>query len=363
MKKDFLIAGALTAYSVYKGAHSIPISLIAGIITTVVWWGCNEIWHSDSKKTKRIFQASFLIIGSVTLFIASTKYISNQKLKSYIPQDQLEQFQKTYVDHTKTNIKQFIQERILKLKVLTLDNDISLRDLIDESRKINEFLEDPWINDFEEEDLNALKDLHKIIIEALLDGLQKNNIDISAFVRAERLATVIKKMVLNKDQIALLKPLALGNLVQFAQRLRKIPSTKEGRASFKRAFSFDDCQLLEPLINDPEFKNLAIDIFRSRTNQIEVFLGNSLKLDFNRYIEVFIPKLSETVEGKKKILNDLKQVNKITLFFVETIINIAEINNEKEYNLDDLIKKAQPLLNSKVNQTIKSSSFNNFIIQ
>lgn len=34
MKKDFFIAGAFTSYAVYKG-HSIPISLVAGIITTL----------------------------------------------------------------------------------------------------------------------------------------------------------------------------------------------------------------------------------------------------------------------------------------------------------------------------------------
>jgi hypothetical protein len=329
----------------------------------MVWWGGSKIWHTSLEKGDRILKVLLLIAGGITLFIVSVKFIYNHKLKSYIPQNQLLEHQKLYQEHTKNDIKRFTQERLLQLKILTSDNGASLHDLVSEVELIDNFLADPWINDFNEADLNILRNLHEQIVQTVLRGLQDNKLDDSWFVKAVKYGSISRKMVYNRDQIKLLKPLATDDLMLYFKNLKNMLLTKDGRASFKRAFIFEDGTLIESVIDDPIFQTFAVDIFRYRINQIQSFFGDWVKVDFSKYIEVFIPQLSKTIEGKKEIIKDIRLLDRMIKLYAETIADLAEMEHGKDVNFDHVREQAKAFLHKKINLMFTSSSFNNLILQ
>lgn len=317
-------------------------SLLIGILT----WGVNKIWRLSFSKLTRLTLIALLWLSYVGIFYLAVKCNMEKKIDNFIPEEVICQLKESYEEHKKINIQDSISEEILR--EITEEEYIKVTDLLELLRQINYILSDPWVNDFEEDKINSLHSLRTLIAESIRSSFETNDTEaMTSFNEAEKFEAFFEGQVLNKDQIKFYKLLINQGSRPAIEYIESLFFTEEGLRILENLLCNKNqfiatINFLEKSIDSDIFTDIVRSTLVNLFQQIEMFSGRSLKTHTKEKINNHITHSIDTIERRKKIIEDIEKISNVFYLSIESISSLARTNRNNTYEeQSNLIKQAQ----------------------
>jgi len=320
----FGISNLLLGLTKATGSGPYLISFLLGWIIAGVLFGLifGWIWTKIKNKFVRTVLVIFciLLVGQklekVQSFTkkACFKSACSKKLRS--KQNEAYAFlnaifldlRSSFQDAKKVDLKQAIDgvgERLNKEDATTLTYFEELEKLAELQQKV-----DVWINDFDKKDVEAFYNLLEHIILTLKTEY-KDSPELLEDIRAMELANnFYKDFVYSKENLEILKEfMDLGVEKFFKQAMEKY-STPEGKKRLLKALSYSKStvSLLENMVNTPLFVLFAEDVLKGIMQILQFADKKELGFDLEKYMEIKFTPLKESLEGQRKIIEDIEEL-------------------------------------------------------
>ncbi len=272
---------------------------------------------------------------TLSVFNLGVQFLSPQKTNLSYVKKYYEAATKSFKEHQKVNLTQFIEN---SYKALEEGDDGAA--YLEELSKIFTIQSDIWINNFEKKDLENLNTLFlticSVISEISIEYIPEDSDAIKKEIEEKKdLYNLLPKIAINKKEIETIKDLIKMGPKKWINHITKSHSSFKKYSNIMEEAICYDLNFLEEYIEKSSFQLIAEILVKNLHSRIESLYKINLNFDIENYIKKTIPSLVETLEGKKKIIQDIMQLKKaLSLFTTKFTLNSENIRLEvKKLNM------------------------------
>lgn len=350
----------ITFLRTFQETNSILTALIVGCITGFIIFIIDLIWNlKQNRPIKILMVISFISCASGFFYAAyriKTYYSANKVIKSNFSPAELEKLKTEYQKRKEINLEAEVVVVIENLKNTLSNEDTNIEMLLKQLENIDEILNNPFI--VNELDVSLLSDVRKSLVD-IINACAQNYPDfLNLIQKIERKDSILRTVYCDPVKVESYKILLEEGPTAYIKYFEKLIQSAQGRAKLQRLCYLREMEIdiLDVLIDDndiEEFKESAIMIISKQMTQSSY--KDLSNLNIRNYIQEKLPALVETQQGRKKIVHDIRKIQKIINFCLKALCNEAErTTNMYLFNKIDMSNLINKEYGSQISTLIKN---------